>query len=124
MDFLTESIIKGKIVILDNLQEANSTVTKRLNGLLDFKYDEKKKKGSKERRFDIPENPLKNSISIHKDFRIVGVCDIIQMNNMSPVFLNRFDIIILENQLKKINEDEFRKLIKILLDREGDQTKN
>ena len=91
--FLTESIKEGKIVILDNLQEANSTVTERLNGLLDFKYDEKKKKGSKERKFDIPENPLENSISIHKDFRIIGVCDIIQMNKMSPAFLNRFDII-------------------------------
>lgn len=94
--FLTDSIKNGKIVILDNLQEANSIVTERLNSLLDFKYD----KNIIERKFDIPENPLENSIIIHKNFRIIGVCNIDQLMKMSPAFLNRFDIITLENQLE------------------------
>ena len=56
--FLSEAIEKGKIVILDNLQEAKSTITERLNGLLDIKYDENKKKETK-KVFDIPEHPIK-----------------------------------------------------------------
>jgi len=72
--FLTKSIKEGNIVILDNLQEASSTVTERLNCLLDFKYDENTNKGSK-KKFDIPENPLESSILIHDNFRIIGVCD-------------------------------------------------
>lgn len=42
--FLTLAIEKGELVIFDNLQEANSTINERLNGLLDIKYDEGKKK--------------------------------------------------------------------------------
>ena len=37
--FLLEAIEKGKCVVLDNLEEAPSTVTERLNCLLDKKYD-------------------------------------------------------------------------------------
>jgi MoxR-like ATPase len=109
--FLSNSIENGTIVILDNLQEADATITERLNGLLDIKYDEGKKKGAK-RKFDIPENPDKSSIDIHKDFRIIGVCDSQNITNMSPAFLNRFDIIILENQLTNLNENELKEIIK------------
>jgi len=94
--FLTDSIKNGEIVMLDNLQEANSIVTGRLNSLLDFKYD----KNIIESKFEIPENPLENSIIIHKNFRIIGVSNIDQLMKMSPAFLNRFDIITLENQLE------------------------
>ena len=41
--FLSKAIENGELVILDNLQEANSTITERLNGLLDIKYDDDKK---------------------------------------------------------------------------------
>ena len=87
---------------MDNLQESNSTVTERLNGLLDFKYDENKNKGEKERKFDVPENPLESSIKIHKKFRMIGICNINQLSKMSPAFLNRFDIIFLEDQLENM----------------------
>ena len=115
--FLSKAIEKGEIVILDNLQEANSVITERLNSLLDIKYDENKKKATK-KEFDIPENPLKDSIVIHDNFRIIGICDINNIMKMSPAFLNRFDIIVLENQLEKITKDEFQNLINILLTRE------
>ena len=109
--FLTDSIKNGKIVILDNLQEANSIVTERLNSLLDFKYD----KNIMERKFDIPENPLENSIIIHKNFRIIGVCNIEQLMKMSPAFLNRFDIITLENQLEDFSNEKLNNLVKVLI---------
>ena len=115
--FLLKAIEKGEIVILDNLQEASSVITERLNGLLDIKYNENKKKATK-KEFDVPENPLKNSIIIHDNFRIIGVCDIDNIMKMSPAFLNRFDIIVLENQLENISKIEFRSLIKTLLVRE------
>ena len=45
--------------------------------------------------------------------------------NMSPAFLNRFDIIVLENQLENITYDNFKILIKILLEREEElESKN
>ena len=118
--FLTKAIENGELVIMDDLQEANSTITERLNGLLDIKYDEGKRKGNSN-KFDIPENPLKDSIEIHKDFRIIGICDIQSINQMSPAFLNRFDIIILENQL---NDKRFilKDLLKILINRKEETT--
>ena len=117
--FLTKAIEKGNIVILDNLQEANSTVTERLNGLLDIKYDEDKKKGTT-KKFDIPENPLKASIEINKDFRIIGVCDIHSMSQMSPAFLNRFDIIYLEDQLNNIADNDLISLLNIIYSRDDE----
>ena len=119
--FLTKAIEKGEIVIMDNLQEANSTITERLNGLLDIKYDEGKKKGEA-KKFDIPENPLKNSIEIHKDFRIIGICDNQSINQMSPAFLNRFDIIILENQLKNISNEALINLLQIIINRREEKS--
>ena len=118
--FLTEAIENGKIVILDNLQEANSTVTERLNGFLDIKYDEDKKKGTS-RKFDIPENPLKNSVEINKDFRIIGICDVQAINQLSPAFLNRFDIIILENQIQNISDFELINLLKKIINKEDEK---
>ena len=114
--FLSKSIENGNVVILDNLHEANSTITERLNGLLDIKYDEDKKKTTL-KEFDIAENPLKNSIKIHDNFRIIGICDNESINKMTPAFLNRFDIIVLENQLENIDKYRFENLIKILLNK-------
>ena len=120
--FLSKSIENGSVVILDNLHEANSTITERLNGLLDIKYDENKKKATK-KVFDIPENPLKNTIPVHDNFRIIGICDTHNIIKMSPAFLNRFDIIALENQLEEIKKDEFNNLVTILLTREEEKFK-
>ena len=125
--FLTKSIKEGKIVILDNLHEANSTITERLNALLDKKYDENKENRDKN-RFDIPENPLEGSIEIDNNFRIIGICDIQKITKMSPAFLNRFDIIVLEDQLEgiikgdNIDEEELKKLIRTLLEKEEEKT--
>ena len=54
------------VVVLDALDQASATVTERLNGLLDQKYDDKEKA-----KFDLPENPQKPEIIIHQHFRLV-----------------------------------------------------
>ena len=45
------------------LGQASTTITERLNGLLDQKYDD-----TENAKFDVPENPQKPEISIHKNF--------------------------------------------------------
>ena len=97
--FLLEGIKNGWSLILDNIEEASSIVTERLNGLLDKNYEE----GNK--IFDIPENPNpnENKIEIDKNFRLICTCDINKIKKMSPAFVNRFDVIILEDQLEEIN---------------------
>ena len=67
--FLTEGIKNGLTIILDNINEASSTVTERLNGLLDKTYDKK------ESYFEIPENPNEKKILINENFRIICVCE-------------------------------------------------
>ena len=108
--FLSRAIEDGGVVVLDALDQASATVTERLNGLLDQKYDDTEKA-----KFDVPENPQKPEIIIHKNFRLVCTTDIHKINQMSPAFVNRFDVIVLEDQLESINEDEKKELIKFLL---------
>ena len=38
-----------------------------------------------------------------------------KINQMSPAFVNRFDVIVLENQIESLNEEEKKELIKFLL---------
>ena len=113
--FLTISIIKGKCCILDNIEEAPATITERLNGLLDKKLDI-----DKDLIFEIPECPLKKEVKINKNFRLLCICNYNSISKMSPAFLNRFDIITLEDQIKSIskfknNENMFLELIDILM---------
>ena len=95
--FLTSAIINGKCCILDNIEEAPATITERLNGLLD-----KKLEIEKELIFEIPECPQKNEVKINKNFRLLCICNYNSISKMSPAFLNRFDIITLEDQIKPI----------------------
>ena len=108
--FLSNAIENGGVVVLHALDQASATVTERLNGLLDQKYDDTEKA-----KFDVPENPQKPEIIIHKNFRLVCTTDIHKINQMSPAFVNRFDVIVLEDQLESIKEDEKKELIKFLL---------
>ena len=80
--FLSIAIEKGGVVVLDALDQATATVTERLNGLLDQKYDDTEKA-----KFDVPENPQNPEIIIHKNFRLVCTTDINKINQMSPAFV-------------------------------------
>ena len=103
--FLVEAIKKGKTVVLDCINEANATVGERLNGLLD------KKNNDEENYFDLPENTEELKIKIHKNFRMICTCNINNIKDMSPAFVNRFDVIVLENQLEKVNDTQLGELI-------------
>jgi len=107
--FLSEAIEKGKCTVLDSIDEAPSTVTERLNALLDQKYDEKQK------YFKIPENPNQSRIAIHSKFRLLCTCHVEKLNHMSPAFINRFDVIVLENQLENIKKEGMISLISLLM---------
>ncbi|OHT04875.1 hypothetical protein TRFO_27550 [Tritrichomonas foetus] len=110
--FLTKAIKKGKCAVIESIDEAQATVTERLNGLLDQKYD------NQDKYFEIPENPTESKVLIKKSFRILATCDIEKINQISPAFLNRFDIIVLENQINpKIPENKFKELVEILINK-------
>ena len=103
--FLVDAIQNGKIVVLDSINEANATVGERLNGLLD------KKNCKEEEFFDLPENSEKQRIEIHPNFRMICTCNINNIKDMSPAFVNRFDVIILENQLDQLKDNQIEELI-------------
>ena len=106
--FLLNAIEYGKCVVLDCLEEAPSTVTERLNSLLDKKYD------GKYSIFNVYENPNNNEILIHDDFRLVCTCEIENIKKMSPAFINRFDVIVFENQLEGLNKNDLESFINFL----------
>jgi len=103
--FLVDAIKKGNTVVLDCINEANATVGERLNGLLD------KKNNDEENYFDLPENTKKPRIKINQNFRMICTCNINKIKDMSPAFVNRFDVIVLENQLEDLKDDQLKKLI-------------
>ncbi|KAK8854131.1 hypothetical protein M9Y10_016685 [Tritrichomonas musculus] len=106
---LTLAIQQGKCVVFDSLDEVPSTVCERLNVLFDEKYDGEKK------IFEIPENPEGEPIEIDPEFRMLCTCRIDKINQMSPAFVNRFDVIVLEDQLEDITDDKLKELIELLM---------
>ena len=106
--FLYNAILEGNCVVLDSINEAPSRVIERLNGLLD------KKNSKKEQKFEVPENTAEPEINIHEDFRIICTSNFEKINQISPAFVNRFEVIVLENQLKKLTESKVKELIDML----------
>ena len=80
-------------------------MVERLNGLFD------KKNNENEEYFDLPENIEELKIPIHKNFRMICTCNVNNIKDMSPSFVNRFDVIVLENQIEKLNDAQFSELI-------------
>ena len=114
--FLLEGVKKGRCVILDQIEEAPSTISERLNSLLDKKYDEAIN------YFYVNENPKNRKIKINENFRLICTCD--DINKMSPAFVNRFDIIYFEDQLSTINEKELKSFIIYMIDKTYKSFKN
>ena len=70
-----------------------------------------KKNNADEEFFDLPENSEKLKIPIHKNFRMICTCNINNIKDMSPAFVNRFDVIVLENQMENLNDNNLSELI-------------
>ena len=111
---LIKAIQNGKVCILDNIEQLQPTVTERLNASLDKKYNDEQPK------MEIPENPeWKDGIDINKDYRLLCTANINKLNKLSPAFINKFDVIVLEDQLEEIsnnNNDNLKDLLKILFE--------
>ena len=109
--FLYEAIQDGYSIVLDSIEEAPSRVIERLNGLLD------KKNTEEEQIFEVPENSNNPEIEIDEDFRIICTSNYKKLNQISPAFVNRFEVISLENQLSSLGESKINELIKFLCEK-------
>jgi len=114
--FLYKAVYKGYCVILDSINEAPSRVIERLNCLLD------KKNNDEESYFDVPENPENPSIKINENFRIICTSNFEKINQISPSFINRFEVIVLEDQLKTITNPH--ELVKFLCEKHQNEFNN
>ena len=106
---LTKAIRNGNSGVLVNLNSAQSKVTERLNGLLDPKDVEE------DYFFDIPENSKEPKIKIDKNFRLYATCDINYLSQISPALLNRFNVIVIDDQLEDTNLNDINKLVNIIM---------
>ena len=106
--FLFQAIKDGNCIVLDSIDEAPSRVIERLNGLLD------KKNNKEESIFEVPENSNEPEIPINPDFRIICTSNDKKLNQISPAFINRFEVIYLEDQLEQLEKNEKETLIKFL----------
>ena len=103
--FLYDAIKEGYCVVLDSIDEAPSIVIERINGLLD------KKNNDKENIFEVPEESSDSKIEIEKHFRIICTTTFSKLNQISPSFVNRFEVIALEDQLKGIDKEKLTKFL-------------
>jgi len=106
--FLYNSIDEGSCIVLDNINEAPSRVIERLNGLLD------KKNNEEEKYFEVQENTKNPKLKIHRNFRIIATSNFDKINQISPAFVNRFQVITLEDQISFKEIKGIKKLIQIL----------
>ena len=103
---LYKAIERGFCIVLDCINEAPSKVIERLNDLLD------KKNNESEKILEIPENTSQPFIKINDNFRVICTSNYEKLNQMSPAFINRFEVIVLEDQLSRLNDSNFKELIK------------
>ena len=103
--FLIRAISEGQVAVVDNIDEAQPTITERFNSLMDREI------GSK---FETPENANQRFVYIQKGFHLLCTCKLENLEQMSPAFINRFDVIVLEDQIER-NEKELKELISILM---------
>jgi len=94
--FLTNAMENEKLVILDNLEELNSSVLERLKNILELQFKDNKS---------------------HTNFRLILVCNKNKVYKLSNNFVDKIMIIKIGEQLKDITIDTYENLnnlIKIL----------
>ena len=75
-----EAIEYWKYTVLDSLEEASSTVTKRFKSLLDMKYD------GNDNIFNVFKNPNNFEIKINNKFRLVYICELEKLKYESCLY--------------------------------------
>ena len=103
--FLLEAIEKGGVVILDDINQATNSVRERIKELFNEKYF-----NIENQKFNVPENDQNPEINIHCKFVLICILDINEISKMFSSFLNRFDIILLEEQMKCFTDIEKKNL--------------
>ena len=104
---------------MDSLEKAQSTVTERLNNLLDVNYMHNTE------YFSIPENPeLKKGVKIDPKFRIIATVDEDGLQKMSPAFINRFIVVYLDDQFSNIKKGDIKLFSEIILDKVKNEEKS
>ena len=73
-----------------------------------------KKNSKKEEKFEVPENTTNPEININRDFRIICTSNFEKINQISPAFVNRFEVIVLEDQLKGLGDSKIKKFVELL----------
>ena len=106
---LYKAMESGISIVLDNINEAPSRVIERLNDILD-------KKNDKNEMLEIPENTNEPNLRIDDNFRIICTSNYDKLSEMTPAFINRFEVVVLENQLNNLTDDDLMKLIKFEFD--------
>ena len=109
---LTEAIINGYSGLFLNIDLVESKILERINCLLDEKEKEF------DNTFQITENPNLKQIIINKYFRFYCTCSIDKLDYLSDAFSNRLTVIVIDDQLEDIEKDDFKKLIKIIMEQE------
>ena len=109
---LLEAIKYGYSGVFDNINLAQTKVIERLNGLLEPRNIDK------DNVFDVPENNKENSVSIHKNFIFIATCEKKSLYQLSPAFLNRLNIITIDDQLENIEKIQLIRFIEKISEQE------
>lgn len=106
--------IKGEIFgVFINIHSAPPKILERLNPLLEPKDT------LKEEFFYIQENTKNNKIQISPYFHFIGTCDLKNLNQISPAFLNRISLINLDERIEDLsNNHQINDLIKKIISNE------
>lgn len=110
---LTDAIINGYSGLFLNIDLVEPKIIERINCLLDEKEKEY------DNTFQITENPNLNKIAINTNFRFYCTCPFDKLDSISDAFLNRLTIIMIDDQLEEMNEDDYKKLVKVLMEQEN-----
>ena len=109
---LLEAIKNGYSGVFDNINLAQSKVIERLNCILEPRNIEK------QNFFYVPENNKETSVSINNHFIFISTCENKYLSQLSPAFLNRLNIIRVDDQLENIEKDQLIKFINAIFEQE------
>ena len=103
---VTEAMVEGRWLILDDLPSASATVLERLNSVLEEDpelYVAERGAG------------LEKRIDVKKKFRVLATADYSQLASLSPAFANRFTVIVMNRMDASERQDEMAAFCRAML---------